>query len=158
MAQILEAIKGLTDRITALEQSDKKVHTELGAEDEFKAMEEGEKEPEETPAEDSASEVIEPEAKGEEKKSGMDSAVFEAAKKAILSIPDEKMRNEAAKAFRQSVADAKPKTANGYGTVAKTVQANKQKAMDSKPVTQEDQLEKAAAAFNAAGTQLRGGK
>lgn len=158
MAQILEAVKGLGDRITALEQSDKAVHTELGAEDEFKAMEEGEKEPEAAPAEDEASEVIEPEETKEEKKEGMDSAVFEAAKKAILAIPDEKMRNEAAKAFRQSVADAKPKAANGYGAVAKAVQANKQKAMDSKPVSQEEQLVKAAAAFNAAGNQLRGGK
>jgi len=159
MGQVLEAIKALGDRISALEQSDKTVHQELGAEDEFKAMEEGETEEE---VNDEASEVIEPEEKEEpeEKKMAADSAYLQAAKKAIMAIPDQKTRDEAARNFRKSVSDAKPsKGSNGYATIAKMIPANKAKAMDQGvEKTQEKALSEAANAWNAQGNQLRGGK
>lgn len=157
--KIMKAIEGLSARIDALEKSDEQVHKEFGAEDEFKAMEKESAEDEmEEEEKEEASEVVEPDEDKEEKKSGMDSAMFDAARKAIMAIPDEKMRNEAAKAFRKSVSDARPKANNGYGAINKAVQQNRQKAMDSKARQSEDMVEKAAAAFNAAGTQLRGGK
>lgn len=159
IGQVLEAIKALGDRISALEQSDKSVHKELGAEDEFKAMEE-EEDGCATDAE--ASEVIEPEEKEEEeqpeKKMAVDSAVLQAAKKAIMAIPDEKTRNEAARNFRKAVSDAKPKGENGYAKIINAVSANKSKAMDSaERKTQDQVLVDAANAFNAAGQKMRDG-
>lgn len=155
MAEILAAVKSLTARIDALEKSDEEVHKEFDAEDEFVAMEENEEES----AKDEASDVIEPEEAEEEKKSGMDSAVYEAAKASILSIKDPVARMEAAKKFRKAVSDAKPKGVNGYAAITKNVAQAKQKAMDASTVkSTETRIVEGANAFNAVGAKLRGGK
>jgi len=152
IAQLGEAIKGLTDRVTALEESDKKVHEEVGADAELEGLE---KELETKDEEGSG--TVEPEEKKEEekeedKKPAADSALkkfVQDMKPIIMAIPDEKARNAAAKQFSQTVRDARASGANGYGDIVSTVAGHKKQAMDTKQVKSMSQAEATAIATEA---------
>lgn len=155
LAEIMKALKGIEERLTALEQSDKQVHKEMGADEELALMDEELEEKEEE-----ASEVVEPEKEakdGYENTTAQDSmkAFVNKMKPIILAIPDEKKRVEMAKQFRKAVGDSK-KTVNGYANILNAVNQNKQKAMDTKPkaMTLEEKTIYMAEQFN----KLRGGK
>lgn len=155
LEQILEAIKGLGERVSALEQSDKQVHKELGADEELSGLEN-----ELGGAKDESSGTIEPpkamdEAPEEEEKKvpAADSLVkfVQDMKPLIMSIPDEKKRNEAAKKFTQAVRDSRSAGVNGYAEIVGAVAGHKKQAMDSKQTavqTLDERNAQACAAWN----------
>jgi hypothetical protein len=153
-AEILAAIKSIGDRLTALENSNKNVHEEVGADAEFANLE---KEIKDADPEEEEAETVEPEEKKEkeESKSVADSALakfVQDMKPIIMSIPDEKTRNETAKAFAKSIRDAKVTGINGYGNIINAVAGNKKKAMDeaknNKIVNQAEASQKQVDAWN----------
>ncbi len=174
LTQILTAIKGMDsaikafdERLEALEKSDKEVHKEAEAKDTFEELEKESK--------DAASETIEPEAKDEfpesakeekeekkeDAKDSMDSIV-KMMKPIIMSIADEKIRNETAKAFSKAVRDAQGiSKGSAYGSIVNVLQNNKLYAMDKeaqRKATQEDNTVKAVEAWNKLNAQYKGGK
>ena len=165
LEQILVAIKGIDERLTALEQSDKEVHKEFGADEEFAGLEkEVEAEPE---AKDEASGTVEPpkvmdEEPDEEKKESMDTAPLKKwiqdMKPIIMAIPDEKIRNATAKQFAQTVRDSRVSGADGYANIITAVSGRKQQAMDTvqhKVMSVEDKTNTACENWN---KQYKGGK
>ena len=152
ITQLGEAVKGLADRVSALEQSDKEVHKEVGADAELEGLE---KEIETKDEEGSV--TVEPEKKEEEKEEEKKSAAdslkkfVQDMKPIIMAIPDEKARNAVAKQFVKSVRDAKAAGVNGYGDIVSVVAGHKNKAMDAshtKAMTQADATAASVAAWN----------
>ena len=169
LSQILAAIKGIDERLTVLEQSDKKVHEEVGADAELAGLE---KEMETKDDGEASGTVeppkamdVEPEKDEEEKKAPAADSLkkfVQDMKPIIMAIPDEKARNEAAKKFTASVRDARAKGVDGYSAIVNAVSGNKKQAMDAAQTTKSmSQMEAAtvqAAAWNAVKDSYKGGK
>jgi hypothetical protein len=135
--KIMNAIKGIDERLMKLEQSDKQVHEEIGAEDEFAGLE---KELGGEPAKDESSVTIEPpkamdEAAEEEKKGPASDSLkkfVQDMKPVIMAIPDEKVRLDTAKQFSKIVRDSRSAGVNGYAEIVGAVNGHKKQAMDTK--------------------------
>lgn len=171
MTQIMEAIKNISERLAALEQSDQKVHEEMGADEAFAelegktSMDESEKSEVIEPAKDEAfggeeSEEEEAEEAKESKKEAMDSAAIKAAKVAIMAIPNKALRDKTAREFTKAVLDAMPGKKTGYSDIQKAALSNKSKlAMDAAnaPKTFAQRADAAKTNWSQAGKQMRGG-
>lgn len=136
ISQLGEAVKVISDRVTALEGGNKPE----GADAEFAGLEkqltDGGEEVKEEEAKDEEAETVEPEETKDEAAGGeaMDSLkqFVHDMKPIIMAIPDKKARNEAAKAFSKSVRDRMGTTGkNGYGNIIQAVAGNKKAAMDA---------------------------
>ena len=167
LEQILTAIKGIDERLTKLEQSDKQVHQEVGADAEFAGLE---KEMETKDEEGAASGVVEPEkgmdedpdAEEEKKAPAADSMkkFVQDMKPVIMAIPDEKARLAAAKQFTSLVRDARTQGINGYSAIVETIASKKKEAMDSKqqtPISVETRNQQACEAWNKQNVHYKGG-
>lgn len=150
VAQLTQTVQVLVEKVAALEKSDEQVHKEVGADEEFTGLEnELSKEPaadageegKEEEVADEVSDVIDSDSEEEEgeKKEATDSASYIALvkqmKPIIMAIPDEKARNEAAKAFSKSVRDAMGKSsgnnAGAYGKIMVGAKTSRKAAADS---------------------------
>lgn len=172
MQQILEAVKALSNRISALEKSDKQVHTELGADEEFTGLENemNDAAHEEPDGDEPASEVVDSEPDGDEgeKEETKDSAPFakmvKDMKPIIMAIPDEKARNAAAKAFAKSVRDAMGKSTsfNPYGKILSASNDVRKKVADANAnantSTFENNAKKATDNWNKLNAHYKGGE
>lgn len=150
--QLIGAVNSLSERISKLEQSDMEVHKEVGADEELTALEK--EVTQDADPESEGSETVEPDAQDEEPtKPTMDSlsGFIQMMKPIIMAIPDEKTRNETAKAFSKSVRDARGVPGkNGYGDILNASVKNKKTAMDSakQQTIIPDAASKAAEAWN----------
>lgn len=162
LEKVLAAIQQLADRVAALEQSDKKVHEEVGADAIFDAA------IGELSAQDAAPDEDDKEDKEEKKAEAKDSATLPAKdaalkkfvqdmKPIIMAIPDESVRKAAAEQFVKSVRDARGGTKDGYAEILKTVTANRQVAMDAHQA-QPVKADEAVSKWAEAGAKQRGGK
>jgi hypothetical protein len=162
IAQIGEAVKGLSDRVSALEKADEEVHKEFGADEEFTALEKEVGGEGEVENKDEASMTVEPpktmdEDPEEQKKmeESMDAAPIKKwiqdMKPIIMAIPDEKARNAAAKQFVKAVRDSRAPGKDGYAAIVNTVSSHKKQAMDNKQntvLTLDERNEQACNAWN----------
>jgi hypothetical protein len=159
--KILAAIQALADRVSALEQSDKKVHEEVGADAilDAAAAELETKDADPDPEEDKEAKKKE-EAQDACAMPAKDAALkkfVQDMKPIIMAIPDEKARKAAAEQFVKSVRDARTVGAkDGYAEILKTVTENRKAAMDTKQEPPKAEL--SVGNWNAAGAKMRGGK
>jgi hypothetical protein len=114
---------------------------------------------------ESGSATVEPEKKEEEEKPtpAADSlkAFVAKMKPVIMSIPDAKTRDEAAKQFIAAVRDAAKSNTNGYGAIMQVITGHKQNAMDTqqhKTMTQSEAAEASCSAWNKQNAHVKGGK
>ena len=161
LEKVLAAIKELTDRVSALEKSDKGVHEELGADAVLDAVASELETKDADP--DPEAKKEEPEKKEEAKDAA--SPVKDAAlkqfvqdmKPIIMAIPDEKTRKAAAEQFAKSVRDSRATgSGGGYAGILKAVTENRKPAMDQNQ--QKPKPEEAVNRWKEAGAKQRGGK
>jgi hypothetical protein len=170
ITNIGESIKGLTDRVTALESAKDEEPKKDAADEELEGLEKeikdesGEKEEKEV--QDDDAEVVEAhDDEPEDKTTANDTAgylkLIQDMKPVIMGIPDEKTRNEVAKQFTKSVRDSRASSgANGYKDIINTTFKNKKTLMDSankQMMTREQATQKTADAWNKQNAFYKGG-
>jgi hypothetical protein len=159
MIEVNAKIDKLASIISALVESDKKVHEEAGAKEAFDDLEGelGKPEDEET-LEDEQKET--PDVQEEEENTGEEEHEFandeEAVKKIvkdmkpiIMNIKDKIVRDAVAKEFVKTVRDSRPTGKNGYSQIAKNVSATRKVALDKATTPTTGNLYKAVDAASA---------